>query len=107
MLAENSGIAENNYLLVADIDIERIQADRLKGKTYQDCAGTYGSAVSMRQILIRYPKLSKATEVFAASTHTHLHRGDSNKTSEALYGYLPYADRRTCQAAFHLWRKRW
>lgn len=42
----------NNYLLVADIDIERIQADRLKGKTYQDCAGTYGSAVSMRQILI-------------------------------------------------------
>ena len=52
MLAENSGIAENNYLLVADIDIERIQADRLKGKTYQDCAGTYGSAVSMRQILI-------------------------------------------------------
>lgn len=52
MLAENSGIAENNYLLVADIDIERIQADRLKGKTYQDCAGTYGSAVSMRQVLI-------------------------------------------------------
>ena len=52
MLAENSRIAENNYLLVADIDIERIQADRLKGKTYQDCAGTYGSAVSMRQILI-------------------------------------------------------
>ena len=52
MLAENSRIAENNYLLVADIDIERIQSDRLKGKTYQDCAGTYGSAVSMRQILI-------------------------------------------------------
>lgn len=52
MLAENSGIAENNYLLVADIDIERIQADRLKGKTYQDCAGTYGNTVLMRQILI-------------------------------------------------------
>ena len=33
MLAENSRIAENNYLLVADIDIERIQSDRLKGKT--------------------------------------------------------------------------
>ena len=74
MLAENSGIAENNYLLVADIDIERIQADRLKGKTYQDCAGTYGSAVSMRQILIPVSEASKATEVFAASTHTHLHR---------------------------------
>ena len=51
MLALHSVIADNNIQLVAEIDIERIQAVRLKGKTYQDCAGTYGSAVSMRQIL--------------------------------------------------------
>lgn len=52
MLAENNTIADNDYILIADFDMEKIRNDRIKGKTYQDCAGTFGCSIPIRQITI-------------------------------------------------------
>lgn len=52
MLAENEQLAENDYLLIMDIDMEKINADRRKGKTYQDCAATFGMSRPIRQVII-------------------------------------------------------
>ncbi len=56
MLAENNSIADNDYLLVMDFDMEKIRNDRLKGKTYQDCAGMFGSDKTIRRIHIPVSK---------------------------------------------------
>lgn len=52
MLAENNTIADNDYVLFMDFDMEKIRNDRLKGKTYQDCAGVFGTSRPIRQIRI-------------------------------------------------------
>ncbi|MGN0367247.1 MAG: NAD(+) synthase [Wujia sp.] len=52
ILYENDCIADDDYLLVMDLDLGKIQANRLKGKTYQDSARIYGSMQPMRRVLI-------------------------------------------------------
>lgn len=53
ILMENEVIADNNYLLVTDVDLGKIRADRLKGKTYIDSARIFGSEHGIRQVVIQ------------------------------------------------------
>ncbi|MCM1272162.1 MAG: NAD(+) synthase [Clostridium sp.] len=53
VLIENKKIADNNYLLVSDIDLGKIRADRIKGKTYKDSYSAYCKNVAIREIHIK------------------------------------------------------
>ncbi len=53
VLKENEKIADNDYMLVSDIDIGKIRADRLKGKTYKDSYSAYLGNTDIREIYIR------------------------------------------------------
>lgn len=50
LLKENDNVADNNYLLVSDIDLGRIRADRVKSKTYKDTYRVYGNDKNIRTI---------------------------------------------------------
>lgn len=52
VIKENDRIADNDYLLVTDIDLGRIRADRVKGKTFKDAARIYGAGVDIRQVML-------------------------------------------------------
>ncbi len=43
LLCENRKTIDSDYLLVQDIDIGKIRADRMKYKTFRDCASLYGA----------------------------------------------------------------
>lgn len=43
IIAENQKMTDGNYLWVQDIDIGKIKADRIKNKTFSDCASLYGN----------------------------------------------------------------
>jgi NAD+ synthase (glutamine-hydrolysing) len=55
VLAENENYIDNNYIMTTDMDLGRIKADRIKGKTYKDCS-TYFSKIAglngIREIFI-------------------------------------------------------
>lgn len=42
IIAENEGLIDSNYMLVADLDIGKIKADRMKNKSFKDAASLYG-----------------------------------------------------------------
>lgn len=42
VVAENENLADSDYLLISDIDIGKIKADRRKIKTFKDAANLYG-----------------------------------------------------------------
>ncbi len=50
VLIENEKIVDNNYIMVSDMDLGKIRADRLKGKTFKDTYRLYGKEHSIRQI---------------------------------------------------------
>lgn len=50
MLKENDNVADNNYLLINDIDLGRIRADRIKGKTFKDTYSAYGYINDVRTV---------------------------------------------------------
>ncbi|MDD6400816.1 MAG: NAD(+) synthase [Lachnospiraceae bacterium] len=52
LIAENKHIADNEYLMVKDIDLGKIKADRIKGKTYSDTKRIYGSSFKQRIVNI-------------------------------------------------------
>lgn len=53
VLAQNKKIVDNDYLLVQDLDIGKIKADRRKNKTFADCASVYGALLKCKKIQIR------------------------------------------------------
>lgn len=52
ILKENENIADNNYLLVSDIDLGKIKSDRLKGKTFKDAYRIYGRMKPIRMVML-------------------------------------------------------
>ena len=52
IIAENDEIADNDYLLVSDLDMGKIKADRLKGKTFKDAYTLYGQSILIREVFI-------------------------------------------------------
>ncbi|MGN0745478.1 MAG: NAD(+) synthase [Aristaeellaceae bacterium] len=44
-LRENDGYLDDDYLITADIDVERIRADRMKQQSFGDCAASHASAL--------------------------------------------------------------
>ncbi|MBQ9609584.1 MAG: NAD(+) synthase [Lachnospiraceae bacterium] len=50
ILKENDNVADNNYLLINDIDLGRIRADRVKGKTFKDTYSAYGYVNDVRTV---------------------------------------------------------
>lgn len=52
ILKENENIADNNYLLVSDIDLGKIKSDRLKGKTFKDAYRIYGRMKPIRIVML-------------------------------------------------------
>ena len=55
VIAENEASADGDYMIVQDIDCGKIKADRLKIKTFKDCAAAYGADESFREIDIDMP----------------------------------------------------
>ncbi len=52
ILAENTKLADNDYLMVTDIDLGKIRADRLKGKSYKDGQGIIRKSFPVREVLL-------------------------------------------------------
>ncbi len=52
VIKENDKIADNDYLLVTDIDLGKIRADRMKGKTFKDAYKIYGAGADIRQVIL-------------------------------------------------------
>ena len=52
VLAENKELIDSDYLLCADIDIGRIMSDRMKLKSFKDCACTYGAYQPCRTVAV-------------------------------------------------------
>ena len=50
--AENAALTGEGYLLVQDIDLGKIRADRIKNKTFSDCAAIYADAQPCRTVNI-------------------------------------------------------
>lgn len=50
VLCENEKIVDNDYLMVSDIDLEKIRADRAKLKTFKDTASLYGVNAGVRVV---------------------------------------------------------
>lgn len=70
IIKENDKIADNDYLLVSDIDLGRTKADRLKGKLFKDAYSTYGKSMDVRQIVIRTEKdFGSDGSMYAISSH--------------------------------------
>ncbi|MGN0764709.1 MAG: NAD(+) synthase, partial [Aristaeellaceae bacterium] len=44
-LRENGGYIDDDYLITADIDVERIRADRMKQQSFGDCAANHACGV--------------------------------------------------------------
>lgn len=52
VLKENDKLIDNDYLMIHDVDIGKIKADRIKNKVFKDCATVYGSLNKCKKILI-------------------------------------------------------
>lgn len=50
VLAQNGKVIDNDYLLVADADLEKVRAARRKNKSVRDAASFYGKVEPMRTI---------------------------------------------------------
>ncbi len=50
VLAENKDVCDNDYMLVTDVDLGRVRADRLKNKTYGDSSAYL--SLPVREIMI-------------------------------------------------------
>lgn len=50
ILCENERSADSGYILVHDIDIGKIRADRLKNKSFKDCRTVYGKFQPSRSV---------------------------------------------------------
>ena len=53
VLKENDNVADNNYLLINDIDLGRIRTDRVKGKTFKDSETVYSSIKKVRTVAFK------------------------------------------------------
>ena len=47
VLRENDGYIDENYLITADIDVERIRSDRMKQQSFGDCAAKHAGKVNV------------------------------------------------------------
>lgn len=57
LLCENKNSIDSGYLLVCDVDLGKIRADRAKLKSFKDSVRVYGSAESFRLITVSNPNL--------------------------------------------------
>lgn len=69
VLKENETIADNDYMLVSDIDIGKIRADRLKGKTYKDAYQAYCTNTDIREIYIRDTNIGSDGALYGISKY--------------------------------------
>ena len=53
VIAQNEALIDGDYILIQDIDLGKIRADRMKNKTFSDCAALYATAQPCRSINIR------------------------------------------------------
>ena len=53
VISENTELADNDYILINDIDIGKIKSDRMKIKTFKDAAAIYGKHENCR--IVRLP----------------------------------------------------
>ena len=49
-LRQNKNYIDDDYLITADIDVERIRADRMKQQSFGDCAGRHAVSVTMMTV---------------------------------------------------------
>ncbi len=52
ILNENSSLCDNDYVMVTDIDLGRVRADRMKVKSFKDSYKMYGHDVEVKEVYI-------------------------------------------------------
>lgn len=52
LLKENEKLIDSDYILTADIDFGKLLHDRMKGKSFHDCADRYGSMNPVRRVAV-------------------------------------------------------
>lgn len=69
ILKENENIADNDYLLVTDIDLGKIKSDRMKGKTFKDAYRIYGKMKPIRTVKLDAVHLGSDGTLYPVSAH--------------------------------------
>ncbi len=64
--AENENLIDGDYLLVTEIDVERLQAERQKCKSYKDCAKIYSKEMRVIKVVSRKLKSGISKAAFEA-----------------------------------------
>ena len=52
LINENKNLTDSDYLLISDVDIGKIKADRMKNTSFRDCSLVYGRKRAYRYIFI-------------------------------------------------------
>lgn len=65
MLKENEKLIDSDYILTADIDYGKLQHDRMKLKSFKDCADCYGNEGEVRRVNIVSSELLKSDGAYA------------------------------------------
>ncbi|MGN0643196.1 MAG: NAD(+) synthase [Huintestinicola sp.] len=50
VICESAGFIETDSMIISELDLGRIRADRMKNKSFKDCAKTYGSKFPCRTV---------------------------------------------------------
>lgn len=65
LLKENEKLIDSDYILTADIDFGKLFHDRMKGKSFHDCANRYGNMGSVRRVAINSGDLLSSDGAYA------------------------------------------
>ncbi len=79
VLKENKTIADNDYMLVCDIDMGKIRADRLKGKTYKDAYSAYCKNNDIREIYVRNAMLGSDGSLYGIPKHPFIPENENKR----------------------------
>lgn len=79
VLKENETIADNDYMLVCDIDMGKIRADRLKGKTYKDAYSAYCKNNDIREIYVRNTEIGSDGRLYGISRHPFIPENENKR----------------------------
>ncbi|MCM1209717.1 MAG: NAD(+) synthase, partial [Ruminococcus sp.] len=79
VLKENETIADNDYMLVCDIDMGKIRADRLKGKTYKDAYSAYCKNNDIREIYVRDTGLGSDGSLYGILRHPFIPENENKR----------------------------
>lgn len=79
IIKENTTIADNDYMLITDIDLGKVKADRLKGKTYKDSFREYCRNTDIREININAVSIGQDGSYYNISMHPFIPSSEAKR----------------------------